>query len=64
MSVKKEKAVLESDEYDYLLSNMDDIRGRIYTELSVPDNAEDVDILSFGYKAKGDKIKMRETFFY
>lgn len=64
MSVKKEKAVLESDEYDYLLSNMDDIRGRIYAELYVPDNAEDVDILSFGYKAKGDKIKMRETFFY
>ena len=56
-SKKKSKSVLESDERQHLLSNLDSVCDSIFTELGVPNNAQEVDILSFRYKLKNDTVK-------
>ena len=60
ISAKKEKAVLSSDESTHTLSKLDGICDAIFTELSVPADAKEVDILSFYYKMKDGDIKVCE----
>ncbi len=56
----KEKKVLGSEESTHVFSNMENIGKSIYTELSVPSDATDVDILSFFYKDDEGQIKVCE----
>lgn len=60
ISMQKEKAVLGTEESTHALSGLDSVRDSIYSELSVPANAREVDILSFFYKVKGEEIKVCE----
>lgn len=57
LSSRKEKTVLESPESDQTISNLESVCNSVYTELSVPADAKDVDILAFFYKVKGEDIK-------
>jgi len=59
-SVKKSKAVLETDESAYTLSNLDRMCEAVYAELAVPAAAREADILSFFYKMKDGKMKVCE----
>lgn len=54
------KAVLETDESEQTFTHLDGVEDAIYKELSVPDNAKNVDVLAFFYKEKGDKLKICE----
>lgn len=54
------KKVLSSEESAQVLSEMDDACDSIFTALSVPKDAGDVDILSFFYKEKEGEIKVCE----
>ncbi len=56
-SSTKEKQVLGSEESTQVLSNLESISQSIYTELAVPADAAEVDILSFFYKSKDGQIK-------
>lgn len=60
LSSRKEKSVLDSDEANRAFSNIDNVCEGIFSELSVPTEAKDVDILSFFYKMKNDDIKVCE----
>lgn len=60
MSAQKEKTVLQTDESTHVLANLEGVCDAIYTELSVPSDAKEVDILSFYYKQKEDGIKVCE----
>ncbi len=57
---QKTKTVLEADESVRTFSHLDGVAAAIYNELSVPDNAKDVDVLFFFYKIKNGEIKLRE----
>ena len=58
---EKEKAVMGKEESGQTLSNFESICKAIYGELSVPEDAQEVDILSFYYKEKSGKIKPCEN---
>lgn len=58
ISLRKEKKVLGNDEADQVFSNLDSICAGIYSELSVPADAKEVDILSFAYKVKDGNIRV------
>lgn len=58
LSRKKAKAVMETDESKNTLSSLERVKESIFTELSVPASAKEVDLLSFFYKVKEDKIKV------
>jgi hypothetical protein len=58
-SKQKAKTVLEASESIKTFSELDKVAYRIYDELSVPDDAKSVDILSFFYKIKDGNIKMQ-----
>lgn len=60
VGVRKEKSVLEAEESEQVFANIGDISDAIFAELGVPSTAKDVDILSFYYSVKGEKIKLRE----
>ncbi len=60
VSNKKAKAVLGTDESTSTFANLDGVCDAIYSELSVPSNAPEVDVLSFYYKVKDGNIKVRE----
>ncbi len=60
ISMRREKEVLESDESERIFDNFDKTCEAIFTELAVPQDARDVDVLSFYYKLKGDEIKLCE----
>lgn len=60
LSAQKEKTILSSDESTHVLSSLDGVCEAIYTELSVPADAKEVDILSFFYKVKDGNIKVCE----
>lgn len=60
LSIGKEKAVLGTEESTHTLSRLENTCDAIYSELSVPANAREVDILSFYYKMKGEEIKVCE----
>lgn len=63
ISVKKAKSVFDCEESNHLLSNLNAICDGIYRELSVPADAQEVDILSFFYKTKDGDIKVCEKGF-
>lgn len=56
----KSKTVLGTEESTRTFSNLEGISNAIYTELAVPADAKEVDILSFFYKVKEGKIKVCE----
>lgn len=56
----KAKAVLSTDESVNTFSHLASVKEAIYTELSVPASAKEVDILSFFYEVKNEKIKVRK----
>lgn len=60
LSSRKANAVLGTEESAHALSSLEGIQNAIYTELSIPANAREVDLLSFFYKRKGDEIKVCE----
>ena len=60
VSTQKEKAVLGTEESTHTLSNLDSTCSAVYSELSVPADAKEVDILSFFYKVKNGEIKVCE----
>ncbi len=60
LSMRKEKTVLEKDENTHVFSNLDGVCDAIYTELLVPHDAKEVDLLSFYYKTKGSELKVCE----
>lgn len=59
-SKHKSKTVLETDESAQTFSYLDGVVDAIYSELSVPADAKEVDILSFFYKVKDGNIKVCE----
>ena len=60
ISAKKENSVLGSEESQNTITNLNSICDSIFSELSVPAYASDVDILSFFYKVKDDSVKVCE----
>lgn len=60
LSVRKEKNTFENDESKHTISSLDNICNEIYTELSVPSDSKEIDILSFFYKIKKGEIKVCE----
>lgn len=60
LSHQKEKTVLGTEESTHVLTNLEGVCGAIYSELSVPPFAKEVDILSFFYKMKKGDIKVCE----
>ena len=59
-SKQKAKTVLETEESEQTFSHLEGTANAIYKELSVPDDAKDIDILSFFYKVKDGEIKVQE----
>lgn len=57
---KKSKTVLETEESNQTLSNLEGTADAVYTELGVPADAKDVDVLFFFYKIKNGQIKVHE----
>lgn len=57
---QKAKTVLESDEGSHALSHLEATCASVYTELAVPADAKDVDILTFYYKVKDGNVKACE----
>ncbi len=60
LSHQKAKTVLGTEESTHVLTNLEGVCDAIYSELSVPPFAKEVDILSFYYKVKGGNIKVCE----
>ena len=60
ISKQKSKSVLETDESAHAMTNLESMCDAVFTELSVPANARDTDILSFFYKIKDGNIKVSE----
>lgn len=57
---RKEKAVLNSDENEQMFEDLAELQNRVLDDLGVPQNAPEVDLLSFYYKEKGDGFKVCE----
>lgn len=57
----KAKSVLGTDDSTYIMSHLHAASQAIYTELGVPTDAKDVDLLTFSYKVKDGTIKVKET---
>lgn len=60
ISTLKEKTVLGTEESSHTLTNLEKTCAAVYSEMSVPSEAKEVDILSFLYKIKNNKIKVCE----
>lgn len=60
ISVRKEKNILETDENSQVFDNLDKTCEAIFSDLSVPPDAKEMDVLSFFYKVKDDNIKVVE----
>ena len=56
----KEKAVLGTEESSHTLTNLEKTCAAVYSEMSVPTDAKEVDILSFLYKEKNSQLKICE----
>ncbi len=59
-SVKKEKSVFGAEEATDVITGLADVSGEIYSEMSVPSDAIEVDLLLFFYKVKNGEIKVCE----
>lgn len=57
---QKSKTVLQAEESTQSISHFEGVVNAVYTEMAVPAGARDVDILSFYYKMKDGKVKVRE----
>lgn len=57
---QKANTVLSTEESTQILSHLEGASNAVYTELGVPADAKEVDILSFFYKVKGGNIKVCE----
>lgn len=60
IGLRKQKAVLEADESTQALDHLDRMCKAVFLDLKVPEDAKEVDILSFFYKVKNDEIKVCE----
>jgi len=60
ISVRKEKNVLGMEESSQVFNNFDKTCEAILSDLKVPQDSKEIDILSFFYKVKGDNIKVCE----
>ena len=60
ISTLKEKAVLGTEESSHTLTNLEKTCAAVYSEMSVPTDAKEVDILSFLYKEKNGQLKICE----
>ena len=56
----KAKTVLSTEESARSFSHLEGVTQSIYTELGVPADAREMDVLYFFYKMKGDKLKISE----
>lgn len=56
----KAKTVLSTEESARSFSHLEGVFDAIYTELGVPSDAREMDVLSFFYKMKGGKLKLSE----
>jgi len=56
----KAKTVLSAEESARSFSHLEGVSEAIYTELGVPTDAREMDVLSFFYKRKGEEIKVCE----
>jgi len=61
LSVRREKAVMGSDEGVRAAKNLIVNAEAVYSELSVPSYAREADVLSFLYKIKDEKVKVCES---
>ncbi len=59
-SKAKAKTVLETEESAQAFTHLEGTASAVYKELSVPDDAKDIDILLFFYKIKDGEIKVQE----
>lgn len=57
---RKEKTVLATEESAHTLRKFEGVCDAIYSELAVPSDAKEVDLLSFFYKVKDGSIKVCE----
>lgn len=57
---QKTNQVLATEESEQTFSHLEGTANAIYAELSVPEDAKDVDVLSFFYKVKDGQIKVHE----
>lgn len=60
VSVRKEKSVLEADDSSQIFNNFEQTCDAILSDLKVPQDSKEIDILSFFYKVKDDNIKVCE----
>lgn len=58
LGLYRKKKVLSTEESIHALESLEGRVDAIYSELGVPENSRDADILTFFYKTKGDKIKI------
>lgn len=56
----KARHTLETDESTQTFSHLDGVANAVYSELAVPADAKNIDILSFFYKIKDGEIKVQE----
>jgi hypothetical protein len=60
MGIKKSKSVLGTEENSQVFASFESIADSIYTELGVPADARDVDILFFFYRIKDGELRLVE----
>lgn len=56
LGAARERRILEGSDAAALAENIQDIAAKIYSELGVPNNAKNVDVLLFKYKLQGGEI--------
>lgn len=60
IGARKEKTVLEADESTQIIDNFNKTCKAIFSDLKVPEDSKEIDVLAFFYKVKGDDIKVCE----
>lgn len=60
ISMRKEKNVLQTEESTQAFNNFNKTCDAILSDLRVPQDSKEIDVLSFFYKVKGDDIKVCE----
>ena len=60
ISVRKEKNVLETEESSQVFNNLNQTSEAVLSDLKVPQDSKEIDILSFFYKVKNNDIKVCE----
>ncbi len=60
LSIRKGKNVLETEESSQVFDKLTKTGESVFSDLNVPKNSKEIDILSFYYKVKNDNIKVCE----